>query len=233
MLRVHELSKPLTHAALIMLVGGIGLLSFSFGRSNSLVPGAVGTPDWLFAGAASLILGSVATLVWLRARSAADNLRDPVSGLFTRRHVDCVLPALTARDDRAGESQLAVLLLEIDHLDAIERRYGLHAVDAVMRLVGGQVCGQSRAEDLPCLHDERRIAVFLRCREAEQAAAFARRISMLLSGQQIDWRGDVIKVTASMGIVIREPGEPGDRVLERAAAKLAEASAAGGDRIVA
>ena len=37
--------------------------------------------------------------------------------------------------------------------------------------------------------------------------AFGRRLAMLLSGQQIGWRGDLIKVTVGMGVALRRTGE--------------------------
>ncbi|MCB1637103.1 MAG: hypothetical protein KDI51_21130, partial [Xanthomonadales bacterium] len=79
--------------------------------------------------------------------------------------------------------------------------------------------------------DDTHLAVFLHCREADQAVAFGRRLSMLLSGQQLDWHGDLIKVTVSMGIALRETGESMEQLNARAAARLA--AAAGPGQIVA
>ena len=37
--------------------------------------------------------------------------------------------------------------------------------------------------------------------------AFCRRLTTLLGSEQLDWYGDVIKVSATMGITVRKAGE--------------------------
>jgi GGDEF domain-containing protein len=106
-------------------------------------------------------------------------------------------------------------------------------VDQVFGLLGRLICGQTRDGDIPARHGERSILVYLHCAESEQAQAFGRRLSMLLSREQIDWRGDAIKVSISMGIAIREPGETLDALHQRAGRHLTAAQQAGGKQIVA
>jgi|GEM_PF-4218556 len=202
-------------------------------------PGPAMLPGALQAGSQGLLLG-IALLVALLAgvaflrvrRGYADTIaRDAVTALYTRQYADEMVPRLMARDDRGGCSELVLVLIGVDFLADIRQRYGGRVVDEVMRLVGRQICGQARADDLPSRFDDTHFAVYLHCREADHAVAFGRRLAMLLSGQQLDWHGDLIKVTVSMGIVLRDTGESLEQLNARAAARLA--AAAGPGQIVA
>jgi diguanylate cyclase (GGDEF)-like protein len=187
-------------------------------------PGAGGQGTGLW-GQAALLLGCVlllgfAVISVLLERSAAAReaqLRDPVSGLYRREHADGFLARQLAREERQGTSRLALVLIRVDHLDLLRRRYGSDVVEQALRLVGRQVRGQTRDGDLPVRHAEGMFAVYLDADEIEQAQAFGRRISMLLLSQQLDWHGDVIKVDVSLGIALRVPGEGLDTLLQRAA----------------
>jgi diguanylate cyclase (GGDEF)-like protein len=183
--------------------------------------------------AAMLVITSALVLVRSRELSAASAARDPVTGLYTRGYADEVIATLMARDDRAERSQLALVLIRIDHLAPIRRRYGQSAVDHAMQFIGGQILGQVRAGDVAVRHADHWVAVFLQCDEIDQAVSFGRRVAMLLSAQQLDWRGEVIKISVSMGVVLRLPGEPLSAVCRRADRQLDEAVRSEQGRIAA
>lgn len=208
-------------------VGLVGLvLGAWFARSGATIATAQGLPLWgLFA-----ILVVIAGGAWARTRRAAevaDAHRDPVSGLYTQAYADEAVGAMIVRDDRAGGSRLALVLLRSDYDEQTHERYGDAGLRAERRFLGEQIRGQIRAGDLPSHLGDNMVAVYLGCEETEQALAFARRIGMLISGQQIDFHGDVIKVSASMGIVQRLPGESHDALVARAAERLGAARRAG------
>jgi diguanylate cyclase (GGDEF)-like protein len=172
---------------------------------------------------------------WMIARTrriAGDAaVRDAITGLYDRAYVEDWVPRLMARDDRAGHSQLALIVLRIDLLDQIERRYGAAVTAQALRLVGRKICSQIRTGDIPARLDARTLGVFLQCDEAEQAVAFGRRLGMLLGAEQLDWRGDVIKVSASMGVAVRATNESLDALYARAADRLRQASDSGSGQI--
>lgn len=197
-------------------------------------PGGVSrAAEVLLLGSAMLCVLTAGLLA--RARGKVDDPAacDPATGLYRHAFAEAVLPQLLARDDRSGRSELAMVLLGVDYLDEIRRRYGAAGAERVLASVGRVLKGQARSADLPVRHDDRCLAVFLHCAEVDQAVAFARRIAMLLAAQQLDWRGDVIKVTACMGVALRLPGESLDELQARAAGRLQAAEAAGANRIQA
>jgi diguanylate cyclase (GGDEF)-like protein len=225
-------------AALLSALAGIILAGLAL--RHWLADATAAAPDVLSGGAPVLLLGAAllcmlnaALLAHMRSAAMQSGVRDPDTGLYRRAYADEILPQWMARDDRGGHSELAALLLRVDYLDEIRRRYGIAGSERVLAAVGRLLSGQARGADLPVRYDDRQLVVFLHCAEAEQAVAFGRRIAMLLSAQQLEWRGDVIKVTASMGVALRRPGEPLDALLGRAAARLEEARAGGANRIAA
>jgi diguanylate cyclase (GGDEF)-like protein len=183
--------------------------------------------------AAMLVLAVALALVRGREIAPARATRDPFSGLYTRDHAEEAIPSLLARADRAGRHRLALVLISIDYLESIRRRYGVSAVEYVMRLIGVQVLSQTRVGDIAVRYEDGLIAVFLQCDEIDQAVSFGRRVAMLLSGQQLDWGGDVIKISASMGVVLRLPGESMAGLTARAVDRLAQANQSGANQIAA
>jgi len=165
-----------------------------------------------------------------RRRALADT-QDAVSGLFCPRHAAEVLPGLLERDDRTGRSRLALVQIEIDFIEDLRERYSKDATDGVLGAIGRHILSQTRGVDLPTMDGGRAFAVYLRCTEVEQAGAFCRRLATLLRSDQFEWGGEVIKLSASMGVALRQIGEPLDEFQDRARQKLAEAKTAGGGRI--
>ena len=226
---------------MLSTVIGTGIAGFLIGRwffgQYSTAGAGGGGPDSVsgplaVVAAISLLM---AALVLVRGReiSAASTARYPVSGLYTRGHADEVIPGLIARDDRAGRNQLALVLMSVDHLESIRRRYGESAVDHAMHLIGSQILGQTRDGDIAARYNDQLVAVFLQCDELDQAVSFGRRVAMLLSGQQLDWGRDVIKISASMGVVQWLPGESLAELYARAVDRLAQANQSGVSRIAA
>lgn len=210
--------NPLLITGLTLVCVAVGLLGYAVGgwlgpaaTSSTLattLPGgqtsaALGVPL-----TAAVVLLAAVTLV-LRARRPAlpAGMRDPLTGLYAGRYLAEVLPGLMARDDRSGTSQLALVRVRIDRIDEVRRIYGGLAVERVVQSVGRHIRSQTREGDFPSQPDDQGFAVFLHCGEIEQARAFCRRLNTVLRNEQLDWQGDVIKVSPRMAAVVREIGE--------------------------
>ena len=221
---------PVSRPALLLAFAGIGLVGYLVGgwfagspdkAAGSAIYGpapigqSIATPITLVL--ATLSVALAVSLSWRSRRKAPQSsLRDPLSGLFTAAYVDEALPRLMARDDRNGRSQLALVRVGLDSIEDVRRRYGAAAADKVLAAAGRHIASQTRDCDLPVEPDAQGFSVFLHCEDAEQAAAFCRRLSTLLHSEQLDWRGDAIKVSTHMGIAVRKLGEPVEQLTDRA-----------------
>ena len=121
-------------------------------------------------------------------------LRDPVTGLYTVSIWRRCVPGLIARDDRAGVSQLTLVLLRVDILDAIGGRHGRPAADRILAVLGGRYAARPARAISRRVLTTQGLAIFLQCGEVDQARAFCRRLGTLLRSEQLDWRGDVVKI---------------------------------------
>jgi GGDEF domain-containing protein len=113
---------------------------------------------------------------------------------------------LIARDTRIGQSRLVLVVIVLGDAEALVRRYGKGPIERLLALIADTLKTQCRGADLPFRLSSRELAVYLHCGGLEQAEAFERRIEMLLSSQQLDWQGDVLKPTVKMGMAAHKPG---------------------------
>lgn len=172
-------------------------------------------------------------LFWQRRSPSTDGSpRDRQTGLYQPAFVAESLRNQFAREDREGRSRVALVLIEIDDLDTLRGRYGRAAVESIGALLGRRIGSQVRVGDLPVRLNDSRFAVYLQCDELEQAAAFTRRVAMLLSRDQLEFRGDVVKLAIRSANVLRSPGESPESLLDRARQGLDGAVADAGPQSV-
>lgn len=225
--------NPAERAARLFVFLGMALVGFVIGTGEPVVaertfaslthrPGAIGLPTLLMVLAALLIAAALVLARRVHHAGAEGLLRDPATGLYRPDYVAEAVSQLIADDDREGRSRLALVVIEIDFLGDIRRRYGGAAAGELLACVGRHVRGQSREADLP-MCDADGFMVWLRCEELEQADAFSRRLAMLLAAEQFELQGDVVKVSVSMGAAVRATGETLDAVQRRATLSLGEA----------
>lgn len=200
----------------------IGALLGGFAGGDRLMPapmpiGSVGL--WLMFGLGTA-LATLAVRTPASREVAALGITDSISGLYLEGHGDELVSRLVARDDRSGQSATMLVVLRVDLLEQLVARYGRDVTDIVVQAVGHQVRGQIRNTDIAVQVPGYRFGIYLHCNEREQALAFCRRIAMLLQAQQIAWQGDEIKLTVSMVVAPRRPGEPLAHLKQRALLRL-------------
>ncbi len=102
--------------------------------------------------------------------------RDPLTGLYNRRHVDEVLARSFAEAKRYGHP-LSCLMIDLDNFKAVNDRFGHHAGDQALMLAADTVSGELRASDIAARFGGDEFVVLLPHAEQEQAAVLARRIA--------------------------------------------------------
>lgn len=158
---------------------------------------------------------------------------DPLTGLFDRFHLDTVLPTLLAPALRDQEP-LAVAMIDLDHIQAINDRHGRDAGDALLKSFGELLSKQARAGDVACRSGGEEFCLLLPRTDAHTAR---RRVNALLSwwrDAEFRFGGDPSKGHAfSAGIAdsFLAPGTPAD-LLAAASTCLAEAKRLGCNRVL-
>ncbi len=101
--------------------------------------------------AASLAEHTSLALANLRLRDALrfQSVRDPLTGLFNRRYLEESLEREIARAERR-ETQVAVMMLDLDHFKRFNDAFGHEAGDYVLKQLGLSMKSFVRKEDIAC-----------------------------------------------------------------------------------
>jgi diguanylate cyclase (GGDEF)-like protein len=168
---------------------------------------------------------------WRRAEDLAR--RDPLTGLYNRRHFFAEADAALASSRRHGAA-LSVAMLDLDHFKAINDHHG-HAVgDAVLQAVAATVRHSVREQDLVCRYGGEEFLVLLPRTNALDAGQIGWRLRhdverlVVLDGQH------PIPVTVSIGVASLpfEGRATLDDLIQQADSALYRAKAAGRNRVV-
>jgi diguanylate cyclase (GGDEF)-like protein len=162
-------------------------------------------------------------------------LRDPLTGLFNRRHVEQVILAELSRAQRL-ESPLSLLVIDLDHFKRVNDRFGHPMGDRVLVEFARLQHRILRVGDTPARIGGEEFCVLLPHTETEAAARAAERLHRVIRALRFAEEPE-LRVTASMGIAsARLPDSRQDlageaqRLFARADAALYRAKETGRNR---
>lgn len=189
------------------------------------------------AGLSEMQLDSLAILarqVMAQLELNVQSVKDNLTGLYNRRHMNEVLYREIKRLERKG-LPLSIILMDVDHFRELNDTYGLRAGDAVLRRIGRMLRRSVRQGDLACRFEGDSFVVVMPEATLEVAAARGRDLLGLVDRQQIETEWEVIKgVTATVGVAAYPlHGDDEDALLRAAMAALREAREQGGDQVLA
>ncbi len=172
----------------------------------------------------------VATVERLRAALAEEAVRDPLTGLHNRRHLDRELDAAVAG---TGAGPVAVVAVDVDHFKSVNDRWGHAAGDAVLQSVADELRAAARAEDVVARVGGEEFVLVLAGADAGAAATRAEELRARCAALVHAVPGGSTALTVSIGVAVAgHAGDGGTAVLARADAALYAAKAAGRDRVV-
>jgi diguanylate cyclase (GGDEF)-like protein/PAS domain S-box-containing protein len=127
---------------------------------------------------------------------------------------------------------LSILCIGIDQLEAIKSRYGGGAVTAMIRVTGQTLENSLRPTDfLGCWMENEFLAVLTEC-SAREVGKVGERLGKMLHQCRVEWWGDKLQVTASMGATSARTDDSAEAMLQRAEDGLRESIERGGNRMV-
>jgi diguanylate cyclase (GGDEF)-like protein len=181
-------------------------------------------------------LGFVLVMVSAVALALADLERalrrqattDPLTGALNRRRLDEELAA--GFQPAQAHSTDALLVIDVDHFKRINDAHGHAAGDRVLRELATLLSQHTRAGDLLFRLGGEEFLLLLRRVNAEEALGVAETLRAAV--ETAAWL-PAQPVTVSMGVALREPGEPGGAWLRRGDVALFAAKREGRNRVVA
>ena len=142
----------------------------------------------------------------VRTQLASMVLSDPLTGCLNRRGFEQALAREISRASRAG-SELALLVLDLDHFKLVNDTYGHPAGDEVLRAAGRLLLQTARVGDIVARVGGEEFAILLPATGADGALRFATRLCDLVRAQPfpVSTQGAAIRVTTSIGVAAVAP----------------------------
>jgi diguanylate cyclase (GGDEF)-like protein len=160
---------------------------------------------------------------------------DPLTELLNRRAIDDVVQEEVRRRLRYDRSPLALGLIDVDNLRAINERYHEHGGNQVLIALARLLRSSLRSLDTVGRFAGEEFLVLAPETNLKGAQVMAERIRSRVEGSPVSYRDELIPVTVSIGFAVAEAGVKADPDLMKhlAAAALGEAKKRGGNCVVA
>ena len=159
-------------------------------------------------------------------------VRDSLTGLYNRRHMEESLAHQMARVSRTGAS-LAVLLVDVDHFKTFNDTFGHAAGDEVLQQIAKLMQTVFREQDIVCRYGGEEFLIILPDATLEVARARAEYLRESVRDLQIHIDGRALAgVSISGGIAVAPPhGSTPEAIIAAADRALYAAKSAGRDRV--
>lgn len=167
-----------------------------------------------------------------QARAELEKLsrKDPLTGLANRREFAERVELEQRRAER-HRGPMCLAMLDLDRFKQVNDRYGHALGDDVLRRVATILLEQSRATDVVARYGGEEFAFALPDTNLDEAQALCERIRCRVAAFPWHAVSDGLRVTLSIGVVQRQPGESVEVALGRADDALYQAKRQGRDRV--
>ena len=160
--------------------------------------------------------------------------RDPLTGVYNRRHMDEIL-AKEFESARAGGWPLSVVFADLDRFKQVNDTYGHPAGDTVLIETAKLILSAVRTSDCVARYGGEEFVMILPGAGAKDAEIVCDRLLKSLRATRHTLPGGSLVVTASLGLATLSPGNPFPSVLaliEAADRSVYLAKQSGRDRVV-
>lgn len=157
---------------------------------------------------------------------AAEARTDALTSAFNRRHFDDEMRRKAAELARHGRP-VSVLILDVDYFKKFNDTHGHQAGDQVLKSVVAALRGRMRTMDIICRYGGEEFAVIMPGTPIEDARRATERARQAIEEAIVEFEGKTLKVTASCGVAMLQPGESIEALVKRADDCLYESKRAG------
>ncbi|MGE0488918.1 MAG: diguanylate cyclase [Vulcanimicrobiota bacterium] len=175
-----------------------------------------------------MISTQIRQTVHATAERALEATTDGLTGVWNRRHLRELLETSVARARREG-SNLAVLMLDIDHFKQVNDQHGHQQGDRVLAEVAGLISSNARLDDSLARYGGEEFCLLLRQTDLDAAVVVAERIRAAIERAPVAG----LTVTISIGAAQLGEGQEISQWLEAADQALYRAKEKGRNRVEA
>jgi len=171
--------------------------------------------------------------IQLREALLQQSIRDPLTGLYNRRHMQEALFRELGRSRRT-ESTMALMMIDVDHFKRFNDTHGHNAGDVVLQQVARTIEAQVRRGDIACRFGGEEFAVLLPGATLDLALKLASGVLEGVRALQLNHDGHALeRITASLGIALFPDHAHAPEALVAAADNaLYQAKGSGRNRVV-
>ena len=225
----HGVGLPLVRDGVVVGALTIGRMTASAGFCDLEMEGLQ-----LLASSAALAVANA----FLHAEVAELAVRDPLTGLYNRRHFDEALDRMLAvhrRERLTGWRPLSAIMFDLDRFGLFNKEHGHQVGDDVLKVFADVLTSRFRASDLVARLGGEEFIVVLDNATGEAAVDIANEVRGLLAERSVAAEdGTQLTVTVSAGCAELDAADPTQETLLRTAdVALFMAKRAGRDRVVA
>jgi diguanylate cyclase (GGDEF)-like protein len=135
-----------------------------------------------------------------------NNVRDALTGCFTRGHAMEVIDA-ELRRARRSQAPVSLIMFDVDHLKDVNDRHGHLCGDAVLAVIGKRMREVLRGSDLKCRYAGEQFLVLLPETPLQGAKRVAETLRREVADRPVAWAGENLQITASVGLAQALHGE--------------------------
>ena len=174
------------------------------------------------------------TISNLRLRENLKNLsiRDALTGLFNRRHLQETLSLEVPRAVRTS-NPISLIILDLDNFKKFNDAFGHDAGDRVLRALGGVITRNLRQGDVAFRYGGEEFMVILPHTSGTQASAVAERVRTAVEDLRLSYDGRPLAgFSASLGVAtFPDCGDTAEALIQAADRALYSAKATGKNRV--
>ncbi len=155
--------------------------------------------------------------------------RDPLTGLLTRAFLDDRLPGMLEGTERL-EIPITLVMLDLDHFKSVNDTHGHQVGDVVLQRAAQATVAAIRRRDPAVRMGGEEFAAFLPHTPLVEGYHVAERIRRNVELLEFDETVPGLRITTSLGVAERRPGEPAKAWIHRADEALYAAKRQGRNR---
>ncbi len=169
----------------------------------------------------------------LRETLRSQAVRDSLTGLYNRRHLEETLAHEIYRAER-HHTPLGIMILDLDHFKQINDSFGHQAGDAYLQALGVFLHKRARPEDIVCRYGGEEFVLILPDTTLADAEDLAAQLCRDIGHLHVEHQGQSLEpVTASAGVAaFPEHGLTNEALLLAADRALYQAKAAGRNEVM-
>jgi len=184
---------------------------------------------WMFIG----ILHDISERKAMQAKLIELATTDGLTGLFNRAHFNDKLNEEFKRAKRYKQHALSLMILDADHFKSVNDYYGHPAGDALLIAIAQTAQQCARETDIVARYGGEEFVIIMPDSNADEALKLAERVRKSIAAIEIEYEGNSINRTVSIGIAcLQASDKDSDMLLSRADQALYHAKENGRDNAV-